>query len=47
MEISCLHLWWKSPECPLNSRLNGLLDAVVKIRIAMSIAGNEFQLSVL
>jgi hypothetical protein len=47
MEISCLHLWQKSLKFPLIRRLNGLLDALVKIRIAMSMPGNEFQLSVL
>jgi hypothetical protein len=47
MEMSCLRLWWKSPKYPLNRRLNGLLDTVVKIRIALSMPGNEFQLSVL
>jgi len=47
MEISCLHLWWKNPNYPLNRRLNGLSDAVVKIRIAVSVPGIEFQLSVL
>jgi hypothetical protein len=47
MEISCLHLWWKIPKLPLNRSLNGLSDAVLKIRIATSKPGKEFQLSVL